>query len=148
MADYRIALHPEIADIPRLLDWVEACCAADGVAAQTALKLALAVEEAVVNTVNHGFANPGLGRVAPPRRIEVGLDIGPASIVAEITDNAAPFDPSSPPPPDIELPLAQREPGGLGIRLIHAMVDRVEYRRCRRREPPADGEIAVKSAAS
>jgi serine/threonine-protein kinase RsbW len=128
MANYRIALRPDLADIPRLLDWVEACCAADGVVADTALKLALALEEVVANTVNHGFR-----QIAAPQRIEVRLEIGRAAIIAEVIDNAPPFNPCATPPPDIQLPLEQRKPGGLGIRLIHGLIDRITYKR-------ADGE--------
>jgi anti-sigma regulatory factor (Ser/Thr protein kinase) len=46
-----------------------------------------------------------------------------------VIDNGHPFDPSAVPEPDVSLPLEQRDPGGLGILLIHRMVDRVDYRR-------------------
>jgi anti-sigma regulatory factor (Ser/Thr protein kinase) len=123
MADYHIALQPDIAEIPRLLDWVETCCGEGGVGTDIALKLALALEEAVANVINHGFQD-----VAPPHRIDVRLDIAPGRLVAEIVDNAAPFDPTSAPRAETDLPLDQRDPGGLGITLIHAMMDGVEYR--------------------
>lgn len=44
-------------------------------------------------------------------------------------DNGQPFDPSAAPEADTSLPLDQRDPGGLGIRLIRRMMDRVEYQR-------------------
>jgi anti-sigma regulatory factor (Ser/Thr protein kinase) len=124
MVDHYIALQPDIGEIPRLLDWVEACCAGDRVADDIALKLALALEEAVVNVINHGFQD-----APPPHRLEVRLAIAAARLSAEIVDNAVPFDPTTAPPPETTLPLERRDPGGLGIRLIHAMMDRVEYRR-------------------
>jgi serine/threonine-protein kinase RsbW len=124
MADHHLVLQPDIAEMPRLLDWIEASCAEGGVAVDIALKLALAIEEAVANTVNHGFRD-----AVPPHRLEVRLDIASRRLVAEIIDNGTPFDPTTAAPPDTELPLAQRDPGGLGIMLIHKMMDRVDYRR-------------------
>ena len=43
--------------------------------------------------------------------------------------SGAAFDPSAAPPPDLAIPLHQRDPGGLGIHLMRQMTDRVEYRR-------------------
>jgi serine/threonine-protein kinase RsbW len=124
MTGDRVTLQPDIAEIPRLLDWLEGRCADEGVSGDMALKLALAVEEAVANTINHGFRG-----ITPPHRIEVRLDIAAGRIAAEIVDNAAPFDPTSAPAADITLPLEQRRLGGLGIHLLTALMDRVEYRR-------------------
>jgi anti-sigma regulatory factor (Ser/Thr protein kinase) len=124
MAGHRIALQPDIAEIPRLLDWVESRCAADAVPGDIALKLALALEEAVANIIHHGFRD-----AAPPHRIELRLDIAAGTLIAEVIDNAAPFDPTYAPEADTTLPLEERSLGGLGIRLINTMMDRVEYRR-------------------
>ena len=124
MVDHRLALAPDIAEIPRLLDWVETCCGNGAVAEDTAFRLALALEEAVANVIHHAFAD-----MPPPHRIEVELAIGADRVSALVIDNGEPFDPSDAPEPDTTLPLEQRDPGGLGIRLIRRMMDRVDYRR-------------------
>jgi anti-sigma regulatory factor (Ser/Thr protein kinase) len=123
MAIHRISLTPDVSEVPRLTEWVEQCCGEAGLDA-LAFKLVLALEEAVVNVVNHAFAE-----VPPPHLIEVTLDTGADGIVAEVIDNGRAFDPSAAPEPDLTLPLEQRDPGGLGILLIHRMMDRVDYRR-------------------
>lgn len=124
MASYELCITPEVSEIPRLIDWVEACCSADGLSDHVGFRLALAIEEAVTNVIGHAFAG-----VAPPHLINVRLDITPQSFIAEIVDNGRPFDPTSVPPPDLSLPIEQRTPGGLGIHLMRSMVDRVRYRR-------------------
>jgi serine/threonine-protein kinase RsbW len=124
MVDHRLALAPDIAEIPRLLDWVETCCGNGAVAEDTAFRLALALEEAVANVIHHAFAD-----MPPPHRIEVELAIGADRVSALVIDNGEPFDPSDAPEPNTTLPLEQRDPGGLGIRLIRRMMDRVDYRR-------------------
>ena len=128
MAEFRLDVAPDIAEIPRLLDWVEARCGECEVGGDTPFKLALVLEEAVANVVNHAFAG-----VPAPHRIAVELAIDGDRVTAEIIDNGHAFDPSAAPEPDRTTPLESRDVGGLGIHLIRRMMDRVEYRR-------ADGE--------
>jgi anti-sigma regulatory factor (Ser/Thr protein kinase) len=124
MASYELSLDPDIAAIPPLLDWVKTCCGDCGAGEDVAYKIALVLEEAVVNVIEHGFdGRPG------PHLLHVRLDADAAVLAAEVTDNGSPFDPASAAPPDLTLPLAERSAGGLGIHLMRAMTDRVEYRR-------------------
>jgi anti-sigma regulatory factor (Ser/Thr protein kinase) len=124
MTSYELCVEPQVSEIPRLIDWVEACCGAEGIADHIAFRVALALEEAVTNVIAHAFAG-----VPPPHQIAVKLDISTRSFIAEITDNGRPFDPTAVPVPDLSLPLEQRPTGGLGIHLMRSMVDRIEYRR-------------------
>ena len=124
MPSYHLALAPDIAEIPRLLDWVEASCRAAGVSSDIAGKLALSLEEATTNVINHAFADK-----PPLCRLTVTLAVEGSRVSAEIIDNGRPFDPSAAPEPDCALPLASRDPGGLGIHLIRKMMDKVVYRR-------------------
>lgn len=119
-----LRLEPFLSEIPRLIDWVEARCAAAGVAGDIGMKLALALEEAVANVIRHGL--PGS---PAPHRIAVRLEIGSAMVAAEVIDNGRPFDPTGAPPPNLSLPLAERQPGGLGIHLMRQLMDGVDYRR-------------------
>jgi anti-sigma regulatory factor (Ser/Thr protein kinase) len=123
MASHELNLEPQISEIPRLLDWVEACCGAEGIRDEVRYKMMLALEEAVTNVINHAF-----GDVPPPHIIRVRLEIAAELFVAEVIDNGRPFDPTSAPDPDLTLPLEQRNPGGLGIHLMRNVVDRLQYR--------------------
>jgi anti-sigma regulatory factor (Ser/Thr protein kinase) len=124
MPSYRFDVAPDIAEIPRLNDWIETCCGESGVVGDVVFKLTLALEEAVTNVIQHAFT----GR-PPPHRIEVALAIDAERIIAEIIDNGHAFDPSAAPEPDRAAPLEARDPGGLGIHLNRRMMDAVDYRR-------------------
>jgi serine/threonine-protein kinase RsbW len=87
-------------------------------------KLALALEEAVMNVLTHAFAG-----LPPPHRISIRLAIADAGVLAEVIDNGRPFDPTAAPEADLARPLAARAPGGLGIHLMRSLVDRIAYRR-------------------
>ncbi|HUI34152.1 MAG TPA: ATP-binding protein [Stellaceae bacterium] len=120
----RLSLNPDVGEIPRLIDWIELCCDQAGISSDFSFQLLLALDEAVTNVIGHAFTGQ-----PPPYRIAIELEITDPSVVATVIDNGRAFDPSAAPEPDLSLPLEDRDPGGLGIMLIHRMVDRVEYRR-------------------
>jgi anti-sigma regulatory factor (Ser/Thr protein kinase) len=124
MVEHRLALAPDIAEIPRLLDWVETCCDKAAIGHDATFKLSLALEEAVANVINHAFAE-----MPPPHRVAVELTIAADRVSAVVIDNGRPFDPTASPDPAANIPLEDRDPGGLGIHLIRKMMDRVGYRR-------------------
>jgi serine/threonine-protein kinase RsbW len=124
MTAHERSVEPQVSEIPRLIDWVEVCCGAEGLAEQVCFRAALALEEAVTNVISHAFAG-----VPPPHLIRVRLDITAQMFAAEIVDNGIAFDPTTAPLPDLSLPLDQRPAGGLGIHLMRSMMDRVQYRR-------------------
>jgi len=124
MASHELDVKPEVGEVARLIEWIDARCAAQGLAEDLKFKLTLAIEEAVVNVITHAFDG-----LPPPHSITVRLDIAAASVTAEIIDNGRSFDPTSAPDPDLSLPIEQRHPGGLGIHLMRRMMDRVRYSR-------------------
>jgi len=124
MTRRRLSIEPDIAEIPRLLDWVERHCADAGIDSNLSFRLTLALDEAVTNVISHAFAGqPG------PHRLGVRLNITAARVTATVVDNGRAFDTSAAAEPDISQPLETRDPGGVGILLIHRMVDKIEYRR-------------------
>lgn len=83
--------------------------------------LLLAVNEAVTNIIVHGYQ----GR---PGSIQIEIRRRGTGLAVHLRDQAPPFNPTTVPPPDVTLPLAQRPPGGLGIHLIRQLMDEVSYR--------------------
>jgi len=82
--------------------------------------LQLAVEEAVANTIVHGYRG-GAGDVA------ITIHATEGAVEVRIEDRAPPFNPLSLPDPDRESGLDERRIGGLGIYLIRQVVDHVTY---------------------
>ena len=91
--------------------------------AETVFRLNLALEEFVLNIMNHGHED-GL------HEIEITLTSEPDAITIEITDDARPFDPlNDAPQPDLAAAIEDRPVGGLGIHLVRTMMDEMNYRR-------------------
>lgn len=82
----------------------------------------LAVEEAVVNVCRYAYG----GRQG---ELELSVKEKGGLIVVELSDEGAPFDPTTVMKPDIAGSIREGKVGGLGIHLMKGMADRVSYRR-------------------
>ena len=63
--------------------------------------------------------------------LEIIVRLEADTLVVIIVDDGAPFDPSRAPQTDITVSLEDRPLGGLGLLLVHEMMDAVEYHRVR-----------------
>lgn len=97
------------------------CKGKPGVTDEILYDIQLAVDEATTNIITHGYA--GL----EPGSIILDLEISTDQITVTLTDFGHSFEPSSVPPPDVESPLEEREPGGLGLFFIQHSVDEMDY---------------------
>lgn len=84
-----------------------------------------AVDESVSNSIIHGYRGSA-GTVD----IEAARD--GSTFVVRVRDQAPPFDPTTVPLPDVNLPLEQRHLGGLGVLLTRELTDSMTYEYTRR----------------
>ncbi len=85
-------------------------------------KTHLIVEEICVNHVEHGdFTEDDV--------ITVTLERTDSSLITRIEDEGSPFNPLDLPPVKTDLPLDERDKGGLGIHLVKCFADNLSYRR-------------------
>jgi len=78
------------------------------------------VEELFTNMVKYSTMSSAAVRI-DLARIDGGVQV-------TLTDyDVEPFDVTQAPDADIELPIEQRKPGGLGLHLIRRLVDSIEY---------------------
>lgn len=97
-----------------------------GVTREKAARLELAVEEWVENVVRHGYAGES-------GTLSVSVNPEGERLLVEIADDGPAFDPTAADDPDVTLPLAERERGGLGLLLMRRMVGELSYRRVGRK---------------
>jgi serine/threonine-protein kinase RsbW len=90
-------------------------------------QIALAVDEAATNVIEHAYEG------APDRRVEVrGEDRGD-SLQIEVVDNGRGVDPRSVPRVDLDRYVSERRKGGLGVHLMGKIMDQVTFQRSGRR---------------
>lgn len=87
--------------------------------------LNLALEELVTNTIFYGYADK------LPHVIDLDFEADQTGTIRIVmTDDGKPFNLLNAPPPDsFDLPVEEREIGGLGIHFVKTLMKRIEYQR-------------------
>ena len=118
-----LSVANELAAIPRVAAELEAFGLGHGIPHRDLNRFNLALEEVLTNVIAYGF--PDGGR----HDIEVEIAWREDGLQATVSDDGVPFDPLSQVPPDLGAPIEQRKAGGLGIHLLRALTDAIDYRR-------------------
>jgi len=90
-----------------------------GADSEAVAEMIIALNEALVNVVRHGYQQPG--------HVEVIFWRQAGSLLVAVFDEAPLFDPTSVAAPDITAPLGQRPFGGMGIHMMRQFVDELKY---------------------
>jgi serine/threonine-protein kinase RsbW len=93
-----------------------------GLAESEIAKLELAVDEACANVIEHAY-----GRDVT-KDVLVRVTFDETELRVSVIDEGSGFDPSQLPEPELKELVRERKTGGLGFRLIRALMDEVKYR--------------------
>lgn len=116
-----ITIEARVDHLAAVRAFVREQAGAAGADDETIADLVQAVDELVCNVVEHGYA--GL-----PGQIEIASLRTADDLAFRIRDDAPPFDPRTVPEPDLDLPLAQRRLGGMGVHLARDLTDGFDHR--------------------
>ena len=92
-----------------------------GYSAETAFAIRLAFEEAVNNAIRHGNA------MDAAKAVRIEYEVTPARVAIAIADEGRGFDPGALPDPTRDENL--EKPGGRGVMLMRAYMDKVTFNR-------------------
>ena len=110
--------------LPQVDAFLGEVCSGAGLGRETCLRLTLLVEELFTNTVVHGH---GADSEAPVR---LECEVSPGRVALTYEDSGPAHDPFARViAPDAEASVEERLVGGLGVLLVRAMAQQVEYRR-------------------
>jgi serine/threonine-protein kinase RsbW len=109
-----------IAQLPRIIEFVEYACEKAAIDPAVRFELKLAVEEACTNVIEHAYRGVG-------GELTVCLEACGPDVQITVTDHGQPFDPGEVAMPDLSLPLEERPIGGLGLFLMQQLMDEVEF---------------------
>ena len=116
-------LSNDLQEIARVIDSIELLCADEGIMPQQGLRFSLALDELITNILYYGLADHSDGEIS------LSVEIKDGALHAEIADNGPQFDPFSAEVASPSGAIEERRVGGLGIKLVKAVMDRLEYRR-------------------
>jgi serine/threonine-protein kinase RsbW len=118
-----LTLPGTLASLSSIGNYVMKVAAAAGIDKSAAYRLRLAVDEIATNCVVHGYDEGGLEGM-----LYLGGSIDDKALTVYVEDTAMPYDPrQTPAPDDLDVPLEEREIGGLGVFLALRGVDQFEY---------------------
>ena len=121
----RMVVQPSLeTSLRRVAAFVERFAGSEGFDESTMYRINLALDELLTNTIEHGFPD----RV-DEAQISVAMRIEGEQIVVRYEDNGPAFNPLEAVDQDTELELEERPIGGLGLQLIAATFDAVDYER-------------------
>jgi serine/threonine-protein kinase RsbW len=113
-----IALVAELDSLDEVVRYVRTTAGLAGLSERQFNRLRLAMEELVANVVTHGET----------KEIELAGGVERDRTWLRLAYAAPPFDPTgAAAPTDLDRPLAERAPGGLGLYLARSVVDTMSY---------------------
>jgi sigma-B regulation protein RsbU (phosphoserine phosphatase) len=115
-----ITVHSRDEEISRVSRELEGIMSRAGFSGKQILDMQLAVEEAFINIIRHGY-HGSYGAIL------IAMDFEEGSLKVKIEDDAPPFDPTRFQEPDFSSDLKQRPVGGLGIHLMRSLSNEMRY---------------------
>jgi serine/threonine-protein kinase RsbW len=121
-----LEIDPDPREFRRASAWLRASAASLGVPGEPTDRLELCLNEVLANLLEHG------GAAVAAHPIGLQLDVVPQSgggaVQLVVSDRGEPFDSGEASPKPLAASLEQATPGGLGLRLLKAFSDGVEYK--------------------
>jgi serine phosphatase RsbU (regulator of sigma subunit)/putative methionine-R-sulfoxide reductase with GAF domain/anti-sigma regulatory factor (Ser/Thr protein kinase) len=93
-----------------------------GMDAKEIYAVQLATDEAASNVIEHAYEGASNGE------LEISCEINSESLTIVMHDRGEPFDPNKVVVPDVTADLDERPLGGLGVFLMHKLMDEVRYK--------------------
>lgn len=118
-----IELSNSMEELVNVMATIESFSVREGLAKCDGQALELSLDELLTNTISYGFPDSG------QHKIEVDIRISDNKLQAVVQDDGIAFNPFEHKEPDLELPIDERDLGGVGIHLIKKFMDEFSYQR-------------------
>lgn len=120
-ATYHITVEASTRNLSEVRDFVSEHAQAEGFSPGKVADLCLAVDEAYTNIIKHAYKNDST------QLVKIDLEFSNNEICVVLTDSGESFDESKYEMPDIKKQIKDKKRGGMGVYLIHKLMDKVDY---------------------
>ena len=128
MKKLSLSLASEIGALAHIHESVARLAEDEQWSARLSYQIDLVLEELTVNIVSYGQSGGDGGKDDGIIEVKIASDAN--QVTLEVSDNGLAFDPlTDAPAPDLESSVASRPLGGLGVHLVHTLMDEVHYQR-------------------
>ena len=124
LAPFKLKLDADLKNLPIFLKEATKLAKSIGFEKHSLMHIELVLEEIIVNIISYAYDNKKIGKI-----ILEGSVTTPKTLQLIIKDFGVPFNLINAKDPDIELPIEEREAGGLGIFLVKHLVNDIKYER-------------------
>jgi serine/threonine-protein kinase RsbW len=118
---FKSTFSADFANLDSIRDFVGDAAERAGFSGKEMYSIKLAADEACSNIIEHAYAG------IPDGEIEIACDVENGQITIVIHDHGKEFDMSKVRQPNFSKNLSEREVGGLGVFLIHKLMDEVHF---------------------
>lgn len=116
-----LTIQSRLDELEKIRRFVSKAARAVGFAECDGYKIVLAVDEACSNIIRHGYGQN------TNEKLHIVIQSSGNQFTVTVNDNGKSYDPRKHPVPDTNAYLAARKSGGLGIKLMHLLVDEIKY---------------------
>lgn len=107
--------------LPRVGEFISKAAINAGLSSKAIYAVQLAVDEACSNIIDHAYGGEDRGEMV------CSVIVSDDGLTVILRDRGRPFNPQMIPDPQINVPLEQLKPRGVGVYLMRKMVDEVRY---------------------
>jgi len=118
-----ITLRNTLSEIERLANAVMQFGRKNSFSDKDIFDINLALEEVVNNIISYGYTDKN------EHQINIHMELEGTELELRVEDDGVPFNPLEFPEPDINKPLEERQPGGLGLFFVRNLTYKLDYRR-------------------
>jgi len=118
-----LSVEASTSHLAKVRDFVAEHAAKHGFNQKEISEIRLAVDEAYTNIIKHAYKND------PENLVTIYLGFDNDSFWISLQDKGESFDRASYKTPDLMTQIKQKKRGGMGVYLIHKLMDQVQYNR-------------------
>ena len=123
MNKIQLTLRNQLSEIERLANAVMQFGRENKFSDKTIFDINLALEEVVNNIISYAYKDKD------EHQITIHMELEDKDLVLKVEDDGLPFNPLEVAEPDINKPIEEREPGGLGLFFVRNLTDELDYKR-------------------
>lgn len=117
----KLVIPSNLADLPRVLDFVRRACREANLDDDAVFACELATDEACTNIIEHAYGGRHDGE------IQVTCSCAEGIFEIRLHDHGQAFEPTEVTQPVFSRTLAERQPGGLGLHFMRSLMDEVHF---------------------
>jgi sigma-B regulation protein RsbU (phosphoserine phosphatase) len=118
-----IIIKNQFQEMEKVIDQFDNFAEKHKIPVEVSRRMKIVFDELLNNIISYAYPDGG------EHEIIVNVELFDDGLTIVITDDGIPFNPVGLEAPDTDLALEHREEGGMGIHLVHKMMDKVSYQR-------------------